>query len=90
MTGNQRSISEITEFDVKKCKIQPFKGKWFKKKTKQRAQQGRMENIALKQKRNATEKKIKGDALFFDSKKGALEPNMPTEKRKNNVDNSQK
>ena len=62
----------------------------LKKKTKKRAQQGRMENIALKQKRNATEKKIKGDALFFDSKKGALEPNMPTEKRKNNVDNSQK
>ena len=49
-----------------------------------------MENIALKQKRNATEKKIKGDALFFDAKKRALEPNMPTEKRKNNVDNSQK
>ena len=49
-----------------------------------------MENIALKQKRNATEKKNKVDTLFIDSKKGALEPNMPTEKRKNNVDNSQK
>ena len=75
----------------KSAKNSPSKEKWFKKKkTKKRAQQGRMENIALKQKRNATEKKNKGDALFFDSKKGALEPNIPTEKRKNNVDNSQK
>ena len=49
-----------------------------------------MEKIALKQKRNATEKKNRAMPFFFDSKKGALEPNMPTEKRKNNVDNSQK
>ena len=31
-----------------------------------------MENIALKQKRNATEKKIKGDALFLTQKRVPL------------------
>ena len=72
MTGNQRSISEITEFDVKKCKKQPFKGKMVKKKTKKRAQQGRMENIALKQKRNATEKKLRAMPFFLTQKRVPL------------------
>ena len=69
----------MTEFDVKKCKKQPFRGKMAaqKKKTKKGRNKGTLKKSPLKKKGATEKKKTQARCLFFGLKKGALESNMP-------------